>query len=79
MKRTTAAFRKMIALALGVPLFVVGLVLIPLPGPGLLICFAALFILKQEFEWAHKYFAKAEAAIKKVYNDSKARAERMSK
>ena len=31
-----------------------GIVLLPLPGPGWLIIFAGLFVLSTEFEWAER-------------------------
>ena len=50
-----------------------GIVLIPLPGPGLVVCFLALLVLSSEFEWAAKYYDKARAAIVKLWQDSKDR------
>lgn len=78
MSRTVKAFRKLVSLAIGIPILIIGIILIPLPGPGLLLCFLGLFILSREFDWAHKQFKKAEAAIKKIYNESKARADRIA-
>ena len=40
--------------ALGVAIVVVGLVLLPAPGPGWLIIFAGLAVLASEFEWAQR-------------------------
>jgi len=38
--------------AIGVMVVAVGIVLLPLPGPGWLIIFAGLGILSSEYEWA---------------------------
>ena len=39
---------------LGVAIIVVGIILLPLPGPGWLIIFAGLGVLATEFEWASR-------------------------
>lgn len=41
-------------IVLGVAVIIVGIVLLPLPGPGWLIIFAGLGILATEFEWARR-------------------------
>lgn len=51
----------------GIPLLIVGIILIPLPGPGLLVCFAALVVLSWEFEWAEKHRNKAYDQLKKLF------------
>lgn len=61
----------------GFPLLVIGLILIPLPGPGVLVCFAALFILSFGFNWAGKYMEKCRVIFRKIYADAKARADRI--
>ena len=38
----------------GLAIIVVGVVLLPLPGPGWLIIFGGLFVLSTEFEWAER-------------------------
>ncbi len=47
------AWRSVIAVV-GIAVIVVGVVLLPLPGPGWLIIFAGLGILGSEFEWARR-------------------------
>ena len=69
--------RKVVVALVGVPLFVVGIILIPLPGPGLLICFAALFILSLEFEWAEPHRRRAQAELKKIIDKSQARSDKI--
>jgi uncharacterized protein (TIGR02611 family) len=38
----------------GLTIIVIGIILLPLPGPGWLIIFAGLFVLSTEFEWAER-------------------------
>jgi uncharacterized protein (TIGR02611 family) len=47
--------RKCLVVLVGFPLLLLGIVMIPLPGPGLLICVGALFVLALEFEWARRH------------------------
>jgi uncharacterized protein (TIGR02611 family) len=49
--------RKVLVVVVGFPLLLLGLVMIPLPGPGLLICVGGLFVLALEFEWARRHLA----------------------
>jgi len=65
--------RKIAVLITGIPLFILGVILIPLPGPGLLVCFAALFILSLEFEWAEKQRDKVKAQLQKIFDAAKNR------
>ena len=70
MRKTKALIRKIVILAVGLPLFALGLILIPLPGPGLLVCFLALFILSFEFDWAEKRLEQVKNELKKIWNKS---------
>lgn len=69
--------RKIGVLIVGVPLFIFGIILIPLPGPGLLVCFLALLLLAQEFEWARKHSDAAKAKLTKIYDKAKRRADKI--
>lgn len=51
------------AAALGVAIIVMGVVLLPLPGPGWLIIFAGLGVLATEFEWAARLLRYARAKL----------------
>ena len=44
-------------------IIVVGIILLPLPGPGWLIIFAGLFVLSTEFEWADRLLDFARAKV----------------
>ncbi len=77
MNKSGRLLRKLVVALIGFPLFVLGLILIPLPGPGLIVSFIALFILSFEFDWADKYKEKAKAEFKKIYANAKERADRI--
>lgn len=62
---------------IGFPLLIVGLILIPLPGPGVLLCFVALFVLSLGFDWAGKYLDKCKTVLRKIYTEAKSRADRI--
>lgn len=55
MRKTWNAFRKTAIAVAGVIVIIVGVILMPLPGPGLLIVLAGLLILATEFEWAQRH------------------------
>jgi uncharacterized protein (TIGR02611 family) len=48
----------------GVTIVVVGIVLLPLPGPGWLIIFGGLFILSTEFVWAERLLTYARRQVR---------------
>lgn len=75
MNRIGNVVKKIAAAAIGVPLLIIGIILIPLPGPGLLTCFLALFILSLAFERPKKHFEKSKAALRKIYEEAKKRAD----
>jgi uncharacterized protein (TIGR02611 family) len=54
----TAAWRVAVTLA-GVAIVAVGIVLLPLPGPGWLIIFAGLGLLATEYAWASRLLTRA--------------------
>lgn len=79
MTRLNRTIPKLISLLIGLPLLVVGIILIPLPGPGLLITLLAFYILSREFGWASKKFEYAKIQLSKIINDAKKRAENVNK
>jgi hypothetical protein len=76
-KKVTRTARKIGVGLVGFPLLAVGLVLIPIPGPGVLLSLIAFFILSLEFDWAEKYFEKAKSIILKIYQEAKERADKI--
>lgn len=73
------SLRVMLVSLVGFPLLVLGLILIPAPGPGLLVCLLALLILSTEFPWAKRYQDSLKARLKKIYEESKARADKVER
>ncbi len=53
--QTNRLSRKIVVAALGFPLLIIGILLIPLPGPGIIVCLAALLLLAREFDWAKRH------------------------
>lgn len=60
-RMTNFAYRVIVGV-IGATVIAVGIVLLPLPGPGWLVIFAGLFILSTEFLWAQRllHFARAK-------------------
>ena len=79
MRKPTKLIRKIIVGWVGFPVLAVGIVLIPLPGPGVLVSLLAFFILSLEFDWAEKYLNQALAVIRRIWRESQQRAERIEK
>ncbi|NYD98896.1 uncharacterized protein (TIGR02611 family) [Kineosphaera limosa] len=66
-RATYHAYRMGVA-ALGVTVVIVGLILVPLPGPGWLIVFCGLAILATEFHWAKRLHQYVSARLRE-WND----------
>jgi len=77
MKTPLKTVRKLIVGLVGFPLLIFGIILIPLPGPGLIVSFLALGVLSTEFKWANKYLDTTVLEIKKIYNTAKGRADKV--
>jgi len=48
---------------IGLAILVVGVILLPLPGPGWLIIFAGLGLLATEYAWASRLLARARRLV----------------
>jgi uncharacterized protein (TIGR02611 family) len=59
--------RKLIILVVGLPILIVGIIFIPLPGPGVLISLAGLLILSLEFTWPKKYVDTLMEKLRKIF------------
>lgn len=55
MKKTWRTFKKTMIAVLGTLVVILGVILMPLPGPGLLVVLVGLLILSTEFDWARRY------------------------
>jgi len=58
-------FRKIFVGIAGTLLIILGVLLLVLPGPGLLVIALGLFVLSLEFAWADKYFQKLKTEADK--------------
>jgi len=76
MSKGVGLLRKVAVLIIGIPILIIGIILIPLPGPGLLVCFFGLFILSFEFEFAEKHLQKVKSGLRKIYEESKKRSDK---
>lgn len=73
MKRIIKLVRKIAVAGFGFIVLAIGLILIPLPGPGILVTLAGLFILSLEFTWAEQHLDRAKKAADKVVEKAKAK------
>ena len=77
MKKSYRVIRRIIVAIIGVPIVVLGIILIPLPGPGILVTILGLFVLSLEFESVKKPLDKYLAKLKKIYFDAKDRQQKI--
>lgn len=68
--------KKVIISIAGFSLLIGGLILIPLPGPGLLLMLGGLLLLSMEFTWAKSYADMVKKKLKKIQTDSMTRYEK---
>jgi uncharacterized protein (TIGR02611 family) len=71
MKGSLKALKKILIFIFGVFVVVLGVILLPLPGPGLLVIIAGLVILSTEFEWAQRYLHTAKKRMRDIYEKAK--------
>lgn len=65
--------KKIIVFVVGIPLLALGIVLIPLPGPGLIITFLALLLLSTEVEQVQPFLERRRRELKKLWAEYKRR------
>jgi uncharacterized membrane protein len=65
--------KKIVVTLIGGPIFIIGLILIPLPGPGILICILGLYILSKGYDQLHDLLEKYKQVIVNIYKDAKQR------
>lgn len=73
MSKPVSFLRKFVAALIGIPLIILGIILIPLPGPGLLVSFAGLFVLSLEFDWVKPHMERVKREMKKIVDKAKER------
>jgi uncharacterized protein (TIGR02611 family) len=64
MKRLVKYARKIFVALAGTVVLIIGIILIPLPGPGLLVCLAAFLIYSLEFEWFKPHVERTRKLVK---------------
>jgi len=74
--RMPSIVRKIIVFAIGVPIIILGIILLPLPGPGWVVIFAGFAVLAIEFEtaervrdWLIGIFKKGAEILKRAWNN----------
>jgi uncharacterized protein (TIGR02611 family) len=73
MPKLNKTTRQILVLLAGIPVIIVGILLLALPGPGIVVIILGLFILSMEFEWAKRYLDKAKEVQKKTLEKAKSR------
>ena len=58
--------KRILILLIGLPVIAIGIVLIPLPGPGLLVIIAGLAILALEFDFARNWMEQAKQKLEET-------------
>ena len=71
MNKTYKALRKIIVGIVGAVVVVVGIILLAIPGPGLVTIALGLVILSTEFEWAERHLKNVKKRISSVYDKAK--------
>lgn len=66
MNKLKSAARKTAVTLLGFIVLIVGVILLALPGPGILVIILGLVILSWEYEWAKRHLHKARQVHKKT-------------
>lgn len=75
MSKTLSLVRKLVISLIGFPIIIIGAILVPLPGPGLLIMFFGLFLISLEFDWAKKYVTQIRSKFGDIYKTAQKRSE----
>ncbi len=63
--------KRIVVLVVGLALVALGIVLIPLPGPGLLVSVAGLAVLATEFVWAERMLDTVKVRAKQASDVAK--------
>lgn len=65
--------RKILIALIGFLTLLIGVILLALPGPGIVVIILGLFILSREFEWAQNYLEKAKRAQQRAVEKAKSK------
>ncbi|HSX17775.1 MAG TPA: PGPGW domain-containing protein [Candidatus Saccharimonadales bacterium] len=66
MERLASTARKIVIFTVGFIVIIVGILLLVLPGPGVLVIIAGLAILAIEFEWAKRHHQRLKTQFQRV-------------
>ena len=69
----TRGARRIAVLVVGLVLLAAGVVLLVLPGPGLLVTMAGLALLATEYEWARRLLARLRQHARRLSNQVRRR------
>ena len=69
----TRGARRIAVLVVGLVLLAAGIVLLVLPGPGLLVTMAGLALLATEYEWARRLLARLRQHARRLSNQVRRR------
>lgn len=64
--RSGGCLKKVVVGVIGLTVVVIGVLLLVLPGPGLLVIAGGISILALEFAWARRLMHRMKGAVKKV-------------
>jgi uncharacterized membrane protein len=76
MAKLNKSARRVLVVLGGIPLIVIGVLLMFLPGPGIPVLLLGLFVLSLEFEWAKRYMDRLKETQQKAIEKAKARKNR---
>ncbi len=68
---TYKKLKKAVVFVAGMTVIIVGIILLAIPGPGLLTIAVGLLILSSEFEWAERHLKNVRKKIRQAYEKSK--------
>lgn len=71
MSKAVKLLKKTVFGLVGLLILVIGIILLPLPGPGLLVCLLGLLVLSLEFEWAKSHRDNLKGRFEKIWQDYK--------
>lgn len=71
MNKTYKALRKIIVGVVGAVVVLIGIILLAIPGPGLVTIALGLVILSTEFDWAERHLKNVKKRISSVYDKAK--------
>lgn len=73
MQDLTRGAKRIGVLVVGLALLVVGVVMLVLPGPGVLVTMGGLALLATEYEWARRLLARVRQHARRITNQVRRR------